>query len=285
MRLASFEWRGGSSYGAVVGDYVYDLGAAGGSLQGALAGGLDELERRVADVTASGARPVPLAEISFLPVITDPLKIICVGLNYVDHREEASHDESAFPSIFFRYADTQIGHGQPATKPAKSGKFDYEGELAVVIGKPIRAVAEADAMDAVAGYSCYNDLSARDWQAHSSQWGPGKNFPGTGAFGPWLVTADEVPDPGKLHLTTRVNGEQRQSADVSDLLFSIPALISYVTAFTPLYVGDVLVTGTPAGVGLFRRPPEFLQDGDVIEVEITGIGTLRNVVADEKDLG
>ena len=172
--------------------------------------------------------------------------------------------------------------GSLAIKPASSTMFDYEGELAVVIGKKGRAVPESDAMDIVAGYSCYNDLSARDWQQHSSQWGPGKNFPGTGAFGPWLITADEIPDPGKLHLSTYVNGEQRQSADVSDLVFTIPALIAYVTGFTPLSAGDVLVTGTPAGVGLFREPPAFLHDGDVVEVEISQIGTLRNVVAAEQ---
>jgi 2-keto-4-pentenoate hydratase/2-oxohepta-3-ene-1,7-dioic acid hydratase in catechol pathway len=279
MRLASYEWQGSPRYGVVVGDFVYELGDSGGSLQGALENGLEALQERVGAVLADSDRRAALDEVSFLPVIPQPAKVVCIGLNYVDHREEASRDESPYPPVFFRFADTQIGHRQPAVKPSSTQMFDYEGELAVVIGRPCRAVPEADAMDYVAGYSCYNDLSARDWQQHASQWGPGKNFPGTGAFGPWLVTADEVPDPGKLHLTTRVNGEQRQSADVSDLVFSIPALISYISAFTPLSVGDVLVTGTPAGVGLFRQPPAFLHDGDVIEVEISAIGTLRNVVA------
>jgi 2-keto-4-pentenoate hydratase/2-oxohepta-3-ene-1,7-dioic acid hydratase in catechol pathway len=279
MRLASYEWQGSARYGAVVGDFVYELGDSGGSLRDALENGPEALIERVSAVLANGDRRAALDEISFLPVIPQPAKVLCIGLNYVDHREEASRDESPYPPVFFRFADTQIGHRQPAVKPSSTQMFDYEGELAVVIGRPCRAVPEADAMDYVAGYSCYNDLSARDWQQHTSQWGPGKNFPGTGAFGPWLVTADEVPDPGKLHLTTRVNGEQRQSADVSDLVFSIPALISYISAFTPLSVGDVLVTGTPAGVGLFRQPPAFLHDGDVIEVEISAIGTLRNVVA------
>ena len=283
MKLASYEWHGSPSFGAVDGDYVYDLGAGERTLPDALAEGVEALQHQAGDALASGHHRVPLAEISFLPVIPQPAKILCIGLNYLDHREEASRDESSYPSVFFRFADTQIGHGQPAVKPASSTMFDYEGELAVVIGRPGRAVPEAGAMDIVAGYSCYNDLSARDWQQHTSQWGPGKNFPGTGAFGPWLVTADEIPDPGKLRLTTHVNGELRQSADVSDLVFSIPALISYVTAFTPLSAGDVIVTGTPAGVGLFRHPPEFLRAGDVIEVEISEIGTLRNVVAAQPD--
>jgi 2-keto-4-pentenoate hydratase/2-oxohepta-3-ene-1,7-dioic acid hydratase in catechol pathway len=279
MKLASYEWRGKPAYGVVIADHVYDLGAEGGSIEGDLARGLDWIRERAAGVTGGGPGGTPLAEVSFLPVVPRPAKIICIGLNYADHREEASREASAYPSVFFRYADTQIGHEQSAIKPATTGMFDYEGELAVVIGKPCRAVPEQDAMRVVAGYSCYNDLSARDWQQHTSQWGPGKNFPGTGGFGPWLVTVDEVPDPSALHLTTRVNGEQRQSASVSTLIFSIPALISYVTSFTALEPGDVLVTGTPAGVGLFREPPSFLNAGDQVEVEISGIGTLRNVVA------
>jgi len=146
-------------------------------------------------------------------------------------------------------------------------------------GKSLRA-ALADGLDGLRERAdALRETAARDWQQHTSQWGPGKNFPGTGAFGPWMVTADEVPDPAQLHLATRVNGEQRQSADVSDLIFSVPALIAYITAFTSLSAGDVIVTGTPAGVGLFRQPPVFLADGDVVEIEISGVGTLRNVVA------
>jgi 2-keto-4-pentenoate hydratase/2-oxohepta-3-ene-1,7-dioic acid hydratase in catechol pathway len=283
MKLASYARNGSRTYGVVVGDRVISLAPAGSSLRAALAGGLDGLLARAetAIPAAGDAAAVPLADITLLPVIPDPAKIFCVGLNYSDHRAEASRDETPFPPIFFRFADTQIGHGQPAIKPASSQQFDYEGELAVVIGKPALAVPESEAMSVVAGYSCYNDLSARDWQMHTSQWGPGKNFPGTGAFGPWLVTADELPDPAVLHLTTRVNGEQRQDAAVRDLIFSVPALIAYISAFTPLAPGDVIVTGTPAGVGLFRQPPAFLTAGDVVEVEIAGIGTLRNVVADQ----
>jgi 2-keto-4-pentenoate hydratase/2-oxohepta-3-ene-1,7-dioic acid hydratase in catechol pathway len=218
-----------------------------------------------------------------MPPIPDPAKIVCVGLNYADHQAEASREASAHPPIFFRWADTQVGHGQPAVKPTPSEMFDYEGEVAVVIGKAGWRVPVEGAMKMVAGYSCYNDLSARDWQNHTSQWGPGKNFPATGAFGPWLVTADDVPEPSAMRLTTRVNGERRQSASVADLIFSIPELISYISSFTALSVGDVIVTGTPAGVGLFREPPSFLVPGDSVEVEITGVGTLQNTVVAETE--
>jgi 2-keto-4-pentenoate hydratase/2-oxohepta-3-ene-1,7-dioic acid hydratase in catechol pathway len=283
MRFASYSRNDTPSFGAVVGNELHDLGGIATSLKDGLAGGTDALVARAGEVVASGAAPVPLAEVTFLPVIPQPAKIVCIGVNYLDHREETRRAEASYPTVFFRFADTQIGHEQPAIKPAQSDMFDYEGELAVIIGRRSRAVAEADAMTAIAGYSCYNDLSVRDWQRHTSQWGPGKNFPGTGGFGPWLVTPEEVPDPAALRLTTRVNGEERQRADVSDLLFSIPQLIAYVTAFTTLDAGDVLVTGTPGGVGLFRDPPTFLRDGDVVEVEISDVGTLRNVVREPGD--
>lgn len=281
MKLASYERQGKAAYGVVIGDRAYDLGEEPDSIKQALARGPGWMQDRAREVAAGGAGGWALADISFLPVVPDPAKIICFGLNYADHRDEAERETTDYPPVFFRFADTQIGHSRPAIKPATSEMFDYEGELAVVIGRPCRSVPEADAMQAVAGYSCYNDLSARDWQMHTSQWGPGKNFPGTGAFGPWLVTPDEIPDPSVLHLATRVNGELRQSASLKDLLFPIPALISYVSGFTPLGIGDVLVTGTPSGVGLFREPPAFLHAGDQVEVEISEVGTLANVVAAE----
>jgi 2-keto-4-pentenoate hydratase/2-oxohepta-3-ene-1,7-dioic acid hydratase in catechol pathway len=265
--------------GVVQDDHVYELGADVGSISEALARGFGWMKGRARE--AAEGIGVPLSEISFLPPIPDPAKIICVGLNYADHQAEAGREGAANPPIFFRWADTQIGHEQPAVKPASSEMFDYEGEVAVVIGKAGRGVSVDAATEMVAGYSCYNDFSARDWQNHTSQWGPGKNFPGTGGFGPWLVTVDEVPDPAAMRLITRVNGEQRQSASVGALIFSIPRLVSYITRFTPLSVGDVIVTGTPAGVGLFREPPCFLVPGDRVEVEVTGVGTLRNTVVAE----
>lgn len=235
---------------------------------------------RVAEIVAGVAAPDRrLADVDLLPVIPDPGKIICVGVNYRAHRDEVGRGEAKYPTIFTRFADSQIAAGADALRPAESDRFDYEGELAVVIGKRGSHIPEAEAMSFVAGYGCYNDFSVRDWQRHSTQWTPGKNFPGTGAFGPCMVTADEVEDVESLKLETRVNGEIRQSASIADLIFSVPALISYVSRFTPLSPGDVLVTGTPGGVGLFREPPTFLEPGDVVEVEIDGVGLLRNVVA------
>lgn len=282
MRLASYLWEGERRYGVVSDEGLIhpEAGATGfGSLRECLAGGgLEALRRRVEEGSPGGAEPVALDAVELLPVIPDPTKVICVGVNYRSHREETNRPVVEHPTIFTRFADTQIAHGVPVRVPEGTEKFDYEGELALVIGRGGRHIPEADALGFVAGYSCYNDLTARDWQRHGGQWTPGKNFPGTGAFGPWLVTSDEVGDVRQLHLETRVNGDVRQSASVSDMLFPIPVLISYISSFTPLSPGDVIVTGTPGGVGLFRDPPEFLAPGDVVEVEISGIGILRNVI-------
>jgi 2-keto-4-pentenoate hydratase/2-oxohepta-3-ene-1,7-dioic acid hydratase in catechol pathway len=218
------------------------------------------------------------ADIEFLPAVTDPGKIICIGVNYRSHQEESGKTEQKAPTVFTRFADSQMGHLRPAQMPATTTKFDYEGEMALVIGKEAFHVAEADAFDYVAGYAAYNDLSVRDWQLAATQWIPGKNFPGTGGFGPYLVPAADLGDVNALTLETRVNGDIRQKASVSDLYFTIPQLIAYVTGFTKLSPGDVIVTGTPGGVGLFMEPSGLLSDGDVVEVEITGLGTLKNTV-------
>ncbi|MFE7243652.1 fumarylacetoacetate hydrolase family protein [Streptomyces sp. NPDC057580] len=211
--------------------------------------------------------------------MTDPAKIICVGVNYRTHQEETGHSTTpAHPTIFTRFADTLIGCRDDAVRPAVSERFDYEGELAVVIGRSTEHVTAAEAWSHVAGVSVFNDLTARDWQRHSPQWTPGKNFPGTGAFGPALVTPDELPDFGTLTLTTRVNGQVRQHAALTDLVFDIPHLIAYISTFTPLTPGDILVTGTPGGVGQFMNPPAFLHPGDVVEIDMPGVGTLRNTV-------
>ncbi|MGI8694578.1 MAG: fumarylacetoacetate hydrolase family protein [Geodermatophilaceae bacterium] len=269
-----------ASFGRVIGDGVVDGRAAlegrYGSIRDVLAAGaLKEL----AAATDGVAPQQSLDSLRLLPPITDSAKIICAGVNYRAHREETSRPEVAYPTLFTRFADTQIGHRAPALKPAESDRFDYEGELAVVIGVPAYRVSEADALDVLAGYACYNDFSVRDWQRHTSQFLPGKNFPCTGGFGPWLVTTDEIGDITKATLETRVNGEVRQSATIDQLIFSIPQLISYITTFTPLAPGDVIVTGTPGGVGLFRDPPTFLQPGDRVDVEISGVGVLTNKVA------
>ena len=185
------------------------------------------------------------------------------------------------PVLFTRYPGSQIGHNQPLIKPIESDQFDYEGELAVIIGKPCRRVSEADALDVVAGYACYNDGSVRDWQRHTHQFLPGKTFFGTGPFGPWMVTADEIPDPSKLHLQTRLNGQVVQDTTTDLMITSVQRQISYCSTILPLLPGDVIVSGTPGGVGAKRNPPLWMKDGDVCEIEISNIGILRNPVRAE----
>jgi 2-keto-4-pentenoate hydratase/2-oxohepta-3-ene-1,7-dioic acid hydratase in catechol pathway len=273
MRLASFRRETGiASFGRVVGDQVHDLGGEhGGSLREALADGLD--------LTGVGA-PRPLAGLDLLPVIPDPAKIFCIGLNYASHVAEMGNALPAYPTVFTRWADTLVAHDAALEKPRSTERFDYEGELAVVIGRGGRGIGRAQAMDHVAGYSIFNDASVRDWQRHSSQFTPGKNFPATGGFGPALVTPDEIDDLAALHVRTRLNGVTMQDQPIADLIFDVPALIAYLSAFTPLTAGDVIVTGTPGGVGDGRTPPVYLRPGDVVEVEIGAIGTLTNRVAE-----
>jgi 2-keto-4-pentenoate hydratase/2-oxohepta-3-ene-1,7-dioic acid hydratase in catechol pathway len=234
---------------------------------------------------AATAEPdVALADVTLLPPVPDPAKILAIGLNYAEHRAEGGEPEVSYPTIFTRFPDSQVGHGERLRRPDASDKYDYEGELAVVIGRPCFGVAEQDAMSYVAGYSAYNDGSVRDWQRHTSQFIPGKNFYRSGAFGPWLVTADEVPDINQHRIETRLNGQVVQHAPLTDMIFKIPALIAYISTFTPLGPGDVLVTGTPSGVGIYRKPPLLLNPGDVVEVEISCVGVLRNEVAAQADV-
>ncbi|MEJ0068718.1 MAG: fumarylacetoacetate hydrolase family protein [Pseudomonadota bacterium] len=283
MKLISFKARDRASYGIVTDQGVIDAGRRLGerypTLRAALAG------NALAEITKlAGAGDIDhkLADITYLPVITDPEKILCVGINYAAHVKETGREMPTKVMIFTRFANTQVGHNQPMLRPKVSDRYDFEGELAVVIGKRGRYVEEKDALSYVAGYSCYNDGSIRDWQRHTTQFTPGKNFPGTGAFGPWLVTADEIPDPSKLTLTTRLNGTVMQQSGTDDLIFSVPHCISYCSSFTYLEPGDVIITGTPGGVGNYRQPPIYMKAGDKIEVDITSIGTLVNPIADEK---
>ena len=222
-----------------------------------------------------------LDEVELLPVIPEPQKTICIGLNYGSHVKETGRDWPEYPIIFTRYPQTHVGHGQPLVRPKLSERFDYEGELAFVIGKGGRHIPAEKALDHVAGYTCYNDGSIRDYQRHTSQFMPGKNFWRSGSMGPWLVTSDEIPDPSILHLTTRLNGEMMQDADLSDLIFDVPAIVAYVSGFLELSPGDVIATGTTGGVGAFHQPPRWMKPGDTIEVEISGIGTLANGIVDE----
>lgn len=278
MRCASYIRSDGvSTWGAEREGVLYDLGPSGlnlaGSLKLAIADGVFPV-----NVAIDAAPADRMDEVEFLPVITDPGKILCIGVNYRDHQAETGRRDVAAPTVFTRFADSQIGHGSAAVRPESTGQFDYEGELAVVIGAPAHHVGEGDAWDVIAGYAAYNDFTARDWQRATSQWIPGKNFPGTGAFGPYLVPVADIPDVSVLTLETRVNGELRQSARLEDLLFSIPEIIAHITGFTPLSPGDVIVTGTPGGVGLFMDPQGLLSGGDIVEVEITGLGLLSNRV-------
>jgi 2-keto-4-pentenoate hydratase/2-oxohepta-3-ene-1,7-dioic acid hydratase in catechol pathway len=220
-------------------------------------------------------------EVKLLPVIINPQKIICAGVNYDEHRLETKKEVTTNPTIFFRVAQSQIAHNDNILIPLESDRLDFEGEIAVVIGKEGRRISKDKAMEYIAGYSCYNDATIRDYQIHTSQWGPGKNFDATGAFGPWLVTKDEIADDETLAIETRLNGEIMQKADTTLLLFSIAELISYVSKFTTLVAGDVIVTGTPGGVGAKRNPPVFMKEGDIVEVEVSKIGILKNEVRKE----
>jgi len=277
MKFLSFTHGGIASWGLVIGDHVAVLGGFLPDLRQAIAAG------RLAEAAthAAAAPHLALADITFLPVIPNPPKILCVGLNYETHRQETGRSEVAHPTIFARYANSQIAHGAKLIRPRVSTDFDYEGELAVIIGTGGRYIAKADAFAHVAGYACYNDGSVRDYQRHTHQFTPGKNFPGTGGFGPYLVTPDEVGPLGPQRLQTRVNGMVVQDARLEQMIFDIPAQIAYCSSFTELEPGDVIVSGTPGGVGSRRTPPLWLKQGDVVEVEIDRVGTLVNEVQDE----
>jgi 2-keto-4-pentenoate hydratase/2-oxohepta-3-ene-1,7-dioic acid hydratase in catechol pathway len=282
MKFMSFRKSEHSSYGIVDGQTVIDVrpiaSEVGETLKIALAlGSLGRIRE-----WASGDQPrLSIEDVEPLPVIPDAGKILCVGINYLSHVKETEREIPKWPMIFTRFADSQSSHRGPIIRPAVSEKLDFEGELAVVIGRRARHVKARDAFDFIAGYACYNDGTVRDWQRHSIQFVPGKNFPSTGGFGPWLVTADEVGDPSQLTLTTRLNGTVVQSATLDDLIFDIPTLIEYCSTFTTLHPGDVIITGTTGGVGAFREPPLWMKPGDVVEVEISRIGILRNWIMDE----
>ena len=281
MRLASFRGANGPSYGVVTDRGVVDLGRRLGSrfadLRALIAGNaLDEARR-----LAGEAPDAKLDTLELLPVIPNPDKIVCVGLNYEEHRVETKREKTDHPAVFLRVPGSQVGHGQPLALPPESIQLDYEGEIAVIIGKAGRRIAEARAWDHVIGYAPYNDGSVRDWQRHTVQWTAGKNFARTGGFGPWMVTADEIPAGTVLELTTRLNGTVMQHATTDMLVHSIPRLIAYISTWTDLLPGDVIVTGTPGGVGARRDPPVWMKAGDVVEIEVSKVGVLRNVVGAE----
>jgi len=285
MKLLSFQVEQEASFGALVDDRVVDLKRALRNKYADLrevlrAGALAELE----SAAKAGKTAYALTDIRFLPVIPNPSKIICIGINYETHRSETGKDPLAKPWVFARFPNTQVGHGNPLIQPIESVKFDYEGEIAVIIGKTGRRIARDAAWEYIAGYAPYNDGSVRDWQRHTPQWTPGKNFFRTGGFGPWMATRASIADNAELHLCTRLNGMKVQRATSHEMIFSIPELIEYCSMFTELEPGDVIVTGTPGGIGAKREPPLFMKEGDIVEVEIAEIGTLRNPVKSEAQL-
>jgi len=282
MKIASYLLGGRPAYGVVTDGGLITvskgLGSKYASLRAVLeADALEEI-RAAADGQAADAK---VEDVQFLPVITDPTKILCVGLNYEAHRIEAGRDKTEFPTIFVRFPTSQVGHNQPMIRTKVSDRYDYEGELAIVIGKHGRYLSEDDALSIVAGYTCFNDGSIRDWQRHTIQFTPGKNFPNSGACGPWMTTADEIPDPQDLVLETRLNGEVVQHTNTDDMTYPVREIISYCSTFTDLMPGDVIPTGTPSGVGLARTPQLWMKPGDVVEVDISKIGILRNPIEAE----
>ena len=277
MKLLSFRRPDGTpSWGIAKDEGVIDLGHLAPSLKHAI-----WAMTSLADLAANHA-DFPLSDIHFLPPIPDPDKILCVGLNYTSHIKEGGREPPPKPIIFARFTNSQVGHRETLIRPKASETYDYEGELAVIIGQRCRHVPKEHAYDVVAGYACYNEGSVREWQRHSAQFIPGKNFYHSGAFGPWIVTPEESGDITQATLLTRLNGEEVQRATVDDLCFDIPTLINYISTFTQLEPGDVIVTGTTGGVGAYRTPPLWMKHGDVVEVEVSSVGVLRNSVAQEE---
>ena len=251
-----------------------------GSLE-MLVGDGDALHRAAASLIRHGS-VLNEEEIAWLPPLRKPPKIVCVGLNYADHTKESPYEQPGYPTFFARFASSTIGHGAPIIRPTASEKLDFEGELAVIVGRGGRHIGAGSALQHVAGYSVFNDGSVRDFQMKTPQWTVGKNFDGTGPFGPEFVTADELPAGAKgLRLETRVNGAVMQSATTSDMLFDVERLIVTLSEVMTLEPGDVIVSGTPSGVGNARKPPIYLRPGDACSVSVEGVGFLCNIVVDE----
>lgn len=279
MKFATIRTADATRFGLVQGDSIH-LAPEGDSLRAHLDGDLAALGERLASAPST-----PLADVTYAPVVPDPQQILCIGLNYQDHRDETATDIPAvhqdFPIVFTRFATTLAGHGEALTKPANSDVVDYEAELAVIIGKGGRHIAKEDAMEHVAGYACFNDISMRDWQMKTAQWGPGKNFPQSGPLGPVMVSPDEVGDIRDAGIRCILDGEVMQESWLKYLIFDIPTLINYCSQFVELRPGDVIATGTPGGVGFTRKPPVLLEPGKTCVVEIDGVGRLENTFVAE----
>ena len=279
MKFVSYEYREGVKIGAVIGDGIIDLSDAGSSLKSVLATGpLDNLIR----VAEQRDATVALDHVVLHQVIPDAGRVICVGKNYQDHAKEMGGEAPENPNLFMRTTQSLVGHNQSVVKPKVSDQYDYEGELAVIIGRGGRHIAEDKALSYVAGYSCFLDGSVRDYQKHSFT--AGKNFDSSGACGPWLVPSRKISDPQSLRIQTRINGQTVQDASTGDMIHSVARLIAYISEFTHLEPGDVIATGTPAGVGAGRTPPLWLTPGDKIDVDIEGVGVLTNIVKAEAEV-
>jgi 2-keto-4-pentenoate hydratase/2-oxohepta-3-ene-1,7-dioic acid hydratase in catechol pathway len=287
MRLVAFEDNGRAKLGVLQGEMVVDLALAAPDLPVDLLG----LTRRgaFADAAEAARRALPqamrpLQGLRFRPPLENAGKIVCLGLNYVDHAAEGGHAKPEYPSLFLRCSTSLVAHGEALWRPRVSARLDYEAELVALVGRRARHVAVGDALACIAGYSCFNDGSIRDYQRKTSQWTIGKNFDRSGGFGPWLVTADELPaGAAGLSIQSRLNGQVMQNANTGDMIFPVAETVALLSQCLTLEPGDLLVMGTPAGVGYARKPPVWMQPGDTIEIAIEGIGVLSNPIADEPD--
>ena len=279
MKLSSYKTAQGESYGIVTAKGIVDLKRYLGNqypdLKSLVAGNAFSQAVQYAGAQAD----YQASDVTWLPVIPNPDKIVCVGLNYQEHVVETGRDNTEQPAIFLRLPESQVGHKQPIVRPRESKNLDFEAEIAVIIGKAGRRISQKDSWSHIAGYACYNDGSVRDWQRHTVQWTAGKNFTQTGGFGPWMVTAGEIPPGTKLTLSCRLNGERLQHSDTEHMIFKFPKIIEYCSTFTTLLPGDVIVTGTPGGVGSRREPPIWMKPGDKVEIEIDKVGILENSIA------
>ena len=287
MKFVTFQKGETTAVGIVEGDEVVDLSAAAAHLPGTLKELIEMGEEGLKealdslDWAAEGTR-LPLKEVDLLMPVLNPGKTICIGLNYVLHAKEGGHDIPEYPGLFMRGTTSLCGPGEAMIKPKVSDKFDYECELMVVVGKRGRGISKENALDHIFGYTCFNDGSVRDYQRKGVQWTSGKNFDSTGAVGPWVVTLDELPAGASgLRIQTRLNGEVLQDSNTDDMIFPVPEAIEILSEFATLEPGDLIAFGTPSGVGFARKPAVWMKDGDVVEIEIEGIGVLRNPIANE----
>jgi acylpyruvate hydrolase len=289
MKIVAFEGQGGARLGLVEGDSVVDLNAVDNRLPTDLGEWLAKNNgdtKALADVAkrANASARQPLSGVKYLLPVGRPGKIVCLGLNYLEHVKEGAQRDNIpkFPTIFMRGRTSLVPHGQPIIRPKVTETLDYEAEMILILGKRAKHLTADNALSCVAGYSCGNEGSVREFQRKTTQWDMGKNFDSTGGFGPWMVTADELPPAGKgLKIETRLNGQVMQSDNTDNMMFPVVEMLVYLTQGLTLEPGDIIYTGTPSGVGFARKPPVWMKNGDVCEIEIGGIGVLRNPIADE----